>query len=88
LSSERRRQLVEDIMSEHPLSERRACRIIRLSRSVKHYQARPRDDQDVVTQLKQLAETYPRWALTKGRTGFGIMALCGTASEFIGCIGR
>lgn len=52
-------------MSEHNVSERRACRIVHLSRSVKQYRARPRDDDEVVTQLRQLAETYPRWGFNK-----------------------
>ena len=53
------------IQAEHPVSERRACRIVGIRRSVQHYQAKPRDDQALVTALQQVAEAQPRWGFNK-----------------------
>ena len=53
------------IQVEHPVSERRACRIVGIRRSVQHYQAKPRDDQALVTALQQVAEAQPRWGFNK-----------------------
>lgn len=49
------------------MSERQACRIMNLSRSVFRYQARKRDEQELVHELLAMAERKPRW-------GFGKMA--------------
>ena len=53
------------LQAEHPVSERRACRIVGIRRSVQHYQASPRDDQALVAALQQLAEAQPRWGFSK-----------------------
>jgi len=47
------------------MSERRACRIVGIQWSVQHYRAKPRQDQEVVVALQQLAEAQPRWGFEK-----------------------
>lgn len=53
------------IQTAYGLSERRACRIIPISRSVVRYQVKPRDDQAIVLALKTVAEAHPRWGFGK-----------------------
>lgn len=47
------------------MSERRACRLVKLSRSSYRYQAQPRDDNAVVEVLQQLAAKHLRWGFDK-----------------------
>ena len=65
MSAERRRSLVDEVMSEYAVSERRACEVVGLSRSVRHYSARPRNDEALITVLKQASERYARWGFSK-----------------------
>jgi putative transposase len=50
---------------DYEISERRACRIISLSRSVLHYQAKKRDDDAMIEILKTVSEAHPRWGFGK-----------------------
>ena len=52
-------------IAAHGASERRACRLVGLSRSVKHYVARRSDDTDVVDALGAYAERHPRFGFRK-----------------------
>jgi len=52
-------------MAEHGLSERHACRLMNLSRSVYRYQPQTVDDDAIATQLLRLAELKPRWGFRK-----------------------
>jgi putative transposase len=52
-------------MIGYEVSERRACRIVGLSRTVRRYQKRPRNDDDVIEVLRQLAERHPLWGFGK-----------------------
>ena len=54
-------------MKEYGLSERQACKILNLSRSVYRYQAKRADDEEIARRLLELAARKPRW-------GFGKMA--------------
>ncbi len=45
----------------YPVSERRACRLLRLSRSVKRYVRLREDDPEVIAKIKTLAERRRRW---------------------------
>lgn len=65
MSAERRRALVDEVMSEYAVSERRDCQVVGLSRSVRRYSARPRDDEALITVLKQASELYARWGFSK-----------------------
>jgi putative transposase len=47
------------------LSERQACEILHLSRSVYRYQVKKPDDSQIAQELLQLAECHPRWGYRK-----------------------
>jgi len=47
------------------MSERQACALLNLSRSVYRYQARPSDDEELREQLLSLASRKPRWGFHK-----------------------
>lgn len=52
-------------MQKHGLSERQACKILNLSRSVLHYQARKEVDTEIAQALLDLAERKLRWGFGK-----------------------
>jgi len=52
-------------MAAHGTSERRACRVVGLSRSVKRYEYKRRDDGEVIDALARLAERHPRFGFRK-----------------------
>jgi len=56
-----RRLGVEHLMTANLTSQRRACRLVGLSRSVLQYTARPRQDERLTSRLKELAVRYPRY---------------------------
>jgi putative transposase len=56
-----RRLGVEHLVQGWPLSERRACRLIGVHRSVVRYEARSRDDEALRARLRALATEYPRY---------------------------
>ena len=60
-----RRPLVTYAIHEHGLSERRACRLLNLSRSVYRYQVLRPNDQPLEHALLKLAEQHPRWGFDK-----------------------
>ena len=51
-----RRKVVEFLREHYHLSERRACKIVRLCRSSCRYQAKPTNDTEIRSRLRQLAE--------------------------------
>jgi putative transposase len=52
-------------MQTHGLSERRACRLVKLSRGVLHYQAKKSSDEEITRELLELAGRKPRWGFGK-----------------------
>jgi putative transposase len=52
-------------MAAHDASERRACRVVGVSRSVKRYEPKPRDDSEVIDALGELAARHPRFGFRK-----------------------
>lgn len=56
-----RKAVVLFALNAYSLSERRACRLFRLSRSVKRYRTIRKDDPEVVARIKALAERRRRW---------------------------
>lgn len=56
-----RRELAGRLAHAHNFSERRACRLVGLSRSVHRYRARPRDDAPLRRRMRELALKYPRY---------------------------
>jgi putative transposase len=58
-ASQRRRTV--DHLKSRAVSERRACRLTGFSRSAAWYRPKGRDDTELRTHLKALAERYPRY---------------------------
>ena len=56
-----RRSVVGYLIERYRLSERRACRLARLHRSVARYRSRPREDAALRERLKAMAEQFPRY---------------------------
>ena len=56
-----RRRAVEHLVDTGVSSQRRACRLVGLSRSVARYEPVERDDLELRSQLKALAQSYPRY---------------------------
>jgi putative transposase len=53
------------LQTEHHLSERRACRLVNLARSVFRYAAHPRDDGEIQSALAELAARHPEFGFKK-----------------------
>ena len=53
------------LQQQHGMSVRQACGLVKLSRSVYHYQPTPRDDSEIVDALSQLLESHPRFGFGK-----------------------
>ena len=62
---EERRELAKFVMAERGLSERQACRTVNLHRCTYRYQARKTEDHQIVHELRQLAQSQPRWGCRK-----------------------
>jgi len=60
-----RRELAHYGIETYGLSERQACRLFNISRTVYRYQAKKADDSEIETMLMQLAEKKPRWGFGK-----------------------
>ncbi len=56
-----RRDVVRRLQSAYAMSQRRACRLARLSRKAAAYQPSRRADEPLKTRLKELGEQYPRY---------------------------
>jgi putative transposase len=59
--------MVKYVMQEHGISERQACEMLHLSRSVLHYQAKKREDDEIAKVLCELAARKPSWGFRKMR---------------------
>ena len=60
-----RRDLVSYAIQNHGLSERQACGMLNLSRSVYRYQAKKGGDEEITKALLELADRKPRWGFGK-----------------------
>ncbi len=60
-----RRALAEQAIAQQGVSERRACRVLALSRSVYRYQAKKTDEPQIEQALRLLAEQHRRWGYGK-----------------------
>lgn len=65
MTPQKRREAAAYAMQAHGCSERRACRVVGLSRSVRRYQPRRCDDSEVVDALTEWAERHPRYGFAK-----------------------
>ena len=59
------RKWVSHGLEKYKLSVRRACRVLKLHRSVFRYQPKPKDDDAVRAALLQIAARKPRWGFRK-----------------------
>jgi putative transposase len=57
--------LVAYAVDGHGLSERQACQMLELSRSVYRYQTKKPDDKEIRSMLLELAARKPRWGIKK-----------------------
>ncbi len=60
-----KKSVVTHLQTEHHLSERHACRLVNLARSVFRYAAHPRDDGEIQTALAELAARHPEFGFRK-----------------------
>jgi putative transposase len=62
VSPTRRREVVEQVVRDFGVSERRACRVVGQARAVQRYAPRPRGDEEPLTgRIVELAGTYGRY---------------------------
>ena len=57
--------MVQYAITTYQMSERQACALLNMSRSVYRYQARPSDDEELREQLLNLASRKPGWGFQK-----------------------
>lgn len=60
-----RKQLAHEAIREHGMSERQACRVMGISRTAYRYQTQKRNDDQIMEQLRSIAEQKPRWGFKK-----------------------
>lgn len=60
-----KRPLLQMLREKHGFSERRACEVVGLSRSVARYECRPDRDEEVIAVLLELAERLPELGFDK-----------------------
>ncbi len=66
MTTQQRRTLADYAMTEHKLSERSACQLLGISRSVYRYQPQPKETDVLIADwLQLLAERKPRWGFNK-----------------------
>ena len=65
MKARQRRQLASLLLAEYRVSERRACAIVFLHRSVYRYLDQPRDDRAVRQRMKEIAETRVRYGFNR-----------------------
>jgi len=67
----RRRVVVDDLMSVFGVSQRRACRVVGQHRSVQRHQPKPPPDDEAVIRewLRAFARRRPRWGWRRAHTG-------------------
>jgi len=61
VTTRQRRQAVTHLLAAFPVSARRACAVVQLSRSRWHYRSRRATDAPLRERLKELAGLRPRW---------------------------
>jgi putative transposase len=60
-----RKQLAKEAMKEFELSERQACRYLRISRTAYRHQPQKTGDEEIGKLLTEIAERKPRWGFKK-----------------------
>lgn len=57
--------MVDELMQTHPISERRACRVVNLSRHLRGYQPKRVREQVIMDEMSQLVAAHPSWGCGK-----------------------
>lgn len=65
LTPAQRRQLAEGLLEGYRVSERRACSVVMLSRTVFHYIEHKRDDRAIRQRIREIAETRVRYGFDR-----------------------
>ncbi|MEL6626942.1 MAG: IS3 family transposase [Bacteroidota bacterium] len=65
LSPDQKRSSVDYLRSEHGLSLRKSCKILKLSSSVYYYQPKERDDGALIESLSALSDNHPKYGFKK-----------------------
>jgi putative transposase len=65
VSAAERRKLVTYVVETHGLSERQGCGLLQISRSAYRYQAVKANNEEIMQQLKRIAEHKPCWGVKK-----------------------
>lgn len=60
-----RRGWVTYAKARYEMSERHACRLFQMSRTVYRYHPKEKDDEQILALLQELAENHPRWGFGK-----------------------
>jgi len=86
-----KREAVDYLVDEEQLSNRKACKLIGISRTTCQYQAKPKDDkevQDALTALTTKHAAIGYWSRLSGIIVFGIKGIAGIIKGFTGFIQR
>lgn len=51
--------MAEHMITEHGISQRQACKVVSLPRSTQQYKRKPKQDEPVIDQLKELVDKHP-----------------------------
>lgn len=51
--------MAEHMISKHGISQRQACKVVSLPRSTQQYKRKPKQDEPVIDQLKELVDKHP-----------------------------
>jgi hypothetical protein len=80
---------VDFLTGEEQLSNRKACKLIGISRTTYQYKRKPKDDQEVQQALTTLTQKHPSTLATgSAATGSGIKARGGILNAYTGCAAR
>lgn len=65
MTTPQRQRMAAEAITTYGLSERRACRLLGISRTGFRYERKQPDDTEIIARLQDLAERKPRWGLGK-----------------------
>ena len=65
MTTPQRQRMAAEAITTYGLSERRACRLLGISRTGFRYERKQPDDTEIIARLQDMAERKPRWGLGK-----------------------
>lgn len=57
--------MVDELMQAHPISERRACRVVKLSRHLRAYRPKRVSEQIIMADIGKVVASHPSWGCGK-----------------------